>query len=373
VELPGQSALAEESAEWLIRLDSDTPPTRQQLQALGEWLQRSPAHREELQRLARLWGRMNVLTELAVPLGKPDSPAIPKRAPVLWIGLRAASVVVLLIAAVATGFVLFVRGPTTDPLLATNGLYATAVGQHRTTRLADGSEILLNTNSRISVDYSHEFRQVYLLQGEALFTVAKNAKRPFRVLAGNGQIEAVGTAFSVYLSGEKVNVMVAEGRVALASVNRSRVSVAQPSAHTPSEPDAPGSGPEFEHGSVESLGMLKAGQVATIRSSVTGAAGSVGILERVEPIAPEEVARRLVWREGVLMFSGDTLEDVVKELSRYTTVSIEIPDAAIRNMRIGGRIPVGDTDAMLSALDAIFNVRVTRRDKDRVVLSAASE
>jgi len=70
------------------------------------------------------------------------------------------------------------------------------------------------------------------------------------------------------------------------------------------------------------------------------------------------------------MFSGDRLEDVVKEVSRYTTVSIEIPDPAIRSMRIGGRFPVGETEVMLAALEANFNLRVTRLGYNRVVLSA---
>ena len=76
VEFPEKGVLAEEAAEWLIRLDADTPPTRQELETLGEWLHRSPAHREELERLAALWDRMNVLTELAVPLGKPRREAL---------------------------------------------------------------------------------------------------------------------------------------------------------------------------------------------------------------------------------------------------------------------------------------------------------
>ena len=80
VELPERKELAEEAAQWLIRLDADTPPSAEELRALGEWLHRSPAHREELESMAALWGRMNILTELAVPLGH-ASRAIPTRRP----------------------------------------------------------------------------------------------------------------------------------------------------------------------------------------------------------------------------------------------------------------------------------------------------
>ena len=71
------------------------------------------------------------------------------------------------------------------------------------------------------------------------------------------------------------------------------------------------------------------------------------------------------------MFSGDSLEDVVKEVSRYTTVSIDLPDPVIRQIRIGGRFPVGETEVMLAALETNFNVRVTHLGHNRVVLTAA--
>ena len=373
-----QSVLAEEAAEWLIRLDADTPPTREDLQQLGEWLQRSPAHREKLEGLAALWGRMNVLTDLAVPLGKhtraaasmpPKRSGAPKRLSWRRHQLRTASVTALVITAIALGLALLVRAPATDPLLTTNGLYATAVGQQKTTTLADGSEIILNTNSQIRVDYGEKFRRVHLLQGEALFTVAHYADRPFRVYAGDGRIEALGTAFSVYLKGGDVNVTVAEGRVSVASVNPSRRKDASGSA--PRLHQAAGAGPDLEVDMSELLGTLNAGQVAIIRSSV--AAGNVSVLETAEPIAAEEFAKRLAWSEGMLMFSGDTLEEVVNEISRYTTVSIEIPDAAVRNMRVGGRFPVGDTEVMFAALESNFNLRVTHLSRNRVVLSGRHE
>jgi transmembrane sensor len=380
VEFPDQRLLAEEAAEWLIRLDADTPPTQADVKALGEWLQRSPAHREELQNLAALWGRMNVLTELAVPLGKSCAAASSgrrERSGTLgrsWLtqGLIAASVAASVIAAFAITIVL-IHQAATDPLLTTNGLYATAVGQQQTTTLADGSEIILNTDTQIKVDYGDQYRDVHLLQGEAHFAVAKSAERPFRVYAGSGRIQAVGTAFSVYLNGEDVDITVTEGEVALASVNPSRTGAASSPQGTGHDLDAPGSGPDLDE-LLEPLGTLRAGQMATIRGAVAeSAAGVIPRLEIPAPLAPDEVTQRLAWREGILTFSGERLEDVVRELGRYTTVSIEIPDAAIRDMRIGGRFPVGETEAMLAALETNFDLRVTHLAPNRVVLSAAND
>jgi transmembrane sensor len=125
---------------------------------------------------------------------------------------------------------------------------------------------------------------------------------------------------------------------------------------------------------LQSLGVVSAGEVATIRSPVAdSAAGGVAVLQELEPIPPQALAQRLAWRSGVLMFSGETLGNVVKELGRYTTVSIEIPDETIRSMRVGGRFPVGETEAMLAALETNFNLRVIRVSHNRVVLAPAQD
>ena len=115
VEFPDQGVLAEEAAEWLIRLDADTPPSRQELKALSDWLHRSPAHREELEKLASLWDRMNVLTELAVPLGKPSGAESAGRqlasSNIRTPWLRRVSIAASLVGAVALVVVLVVARP----------------------------------------------------------------------------------------------------------------------------------------------------------------------------------------------------------------------------------------------------------------------
>jgi len=348
------TSAVEEAARWLIRLDADTPPSREELQALREWLRRSPAHRKELEDLAALWGRMNVLTELAVPLrncSHPTASAGP------W-SRRTAPLAASLAVVFALGWLLLTRMPARDSLLTSNGLYATEVGKQKTVMLADGSQVILNTNSRMKVDYGGGVRTVRLLQGEVLFTVAKDADRPFRVYAGTGRIEAVGTAFSVYLNGTDISVAVTEGRVSLARV--------------PQQQGVAGAAPDLDEGRTESLGTLGAGHVAKIHGAVAGAPSGGSPLETLA-VAPEALAQRLAWREGTLTFSGETLAEVVQEFARYTSVSIEIPDAAVRNMRVGGRFPVGETEAMLATLQVNFNLHVTWIGHDRVVITAADE
>jgi transmembrane sensor len=371
VKFPDRSAIAEEAGAWLIKLDRDQAPSAQDLASLREWLARSPLHREELNSLASIWDKMNVLTELAVPLGKPDTQA--KSATRVKhgffdgfgrVGIAAAAIVMGL----AIVFTVWIRP---DPFIATNGLYATAVGQQQTTTLADGSIVLLNTNSQIKVEYGKQYRDIHLLQGEVHFTVAKNPERPFRVYAGNGRVEAVGTAFSVYLKDNGVNITVTEGVVALASLNKSRTHGFQQNPVPPGADPSPDSIAAIDAVAFAALGRLEAGQSTTIRNPVNDETSETGALDDIQTVEAQEMTKRLSWREGLLTFNGDPLQQVVDEISRYTTVSIEISDPAVRAIKIGGQFPVGETEAMLDAFEVNFGLRVTRLSHDHILLSAA--
>ena len=370
VEFPDRKAIEKEAGAWLIKLDGDCAPSAGELASLREWLERSPVHRKQLGSLADFWGKMNVLTELAVPLGRPESRtnrsfvrslrhSIPKFG-------RAAFVTAVIVIGVVTAF--WMRP---DPFLSSNGLYATAIGQQQTMTLADDSVVLLNTNTQIQVDYNNEYRNIRLLQGEAHFTVAKSAARPFRVYAGNGRVQAVGTAFSVYLKDNAVDVTVTEGEVTLASVYRSGSNRSPRQGTPPGTNQSSGSIAIVADGRVETLGRIKAGESATIRSAPD--AVTVSTIDAIETVEAPEMAKRMSWRDGILTFAGDPLVVVVDEISRYTTVSIEISDPVVRATRIGGRFPIGETDAMFDALEANFGLRVTRLSHDRVLLSAAEE
>jgi ferric-dicitrate binding protein FerR (iron transport regulator) len=124
-------------------------------------------------------------------------------------------------------------------------------------------------------------------------------------------------------------------------------------------------------GFVETLGTIKAGESATLQSFLD--ADTVSTINAIETVEAQEMTKRLSWREGILTFAGDPLEVVVDEISRYTTVSIEITDPVVRATRIGGRFPIGETDAMFDALEANFGLRVTRLSHNRVLVSVAEE
>ena len=79
-------------------------------------------------------------------------------------------------------------------------------------------------------------------------------------------------------------------------------------------------------------------------------------VESIEKLKPAEIERKLAWREGFLRFNGQALSEVVEEISRYTTVKIQIDNETLRNLQIGGYFQTGDIDTMLEVLEQSFGV-----------------
>ena len=350
-ELPDRSTIDEEAGAWIIKLDGDTELSLEQRQAFKEWMGRSPVHREAVKSLAQFWGKMNVLTELAMPQYGGTSKPAPR--PFFNFGSKTAMAAYSL-CLVAVILLLQINSNREQ---TANGLYATAVGQQQTIALDDGSTLQLNTNSQVRVDYSDQYRDIHLLQGEAHFTVAKQASRPFRVSAGHGLVEAIGTAFSVYLNNNDIEVTISEGIVGLQS-RKPADPAATPQAAVIAQASQP-----------HDLGKLKAGQSAVIKDIVSDAGELQSVAATIKDISPGELERRLSWRKGFITFSGAPLDQVVDEIGRYSQLSIELTDPAMASIKIGGQFKVGEVDTMLESLERNFGLKVRRVSYNHIQLS----
>lgn len=353
---PDCSSIDEEAAAWLARLDADEKLSADEKNALREWLARSPRHQQALKSLAQFWSN-NALTELMVPLGRQDQSG--------WLSALGAffasrSFAAAAFASIAIVCSLFFFSSNTSQ--STNGLYVTAVGQQETILLEDGSTVYLNTNSQLQVNYEKGYRNLRLLQGEAYFEVAHAPDRPFRVYAGAGRVQALGTAFNVLLENSGMNLLVTEGTVALASLG-APLSSDDLSADQDIDP--------FVQSMSKELATVSAGE--RIDLNITdGLYYSHEELSGAVVAADEDALSRVQsWKEGYLYFSGEPLEEVVSEISRYTTVSIQISDPVLKDLQIGGRFKVGDTDSMFAALEANFGIEVNQLNYNKVELISA--
>ena len=376
IDFPNRDSIETEACAWISQLDGDRAPSAEDIAALQEWINRSPLHRQELQRLAELWGDLNMLTELAPDLDSlaaPNQPGFisklltpifgPLFAPRLPLATALASALVLVISMVVWND--FKR---TEP---SHHMFTTQVGEQRLAQLPDGSSVQINTNSQVEIDFTRNKRKVRLLKGEAHFNVAHDKSRPFEVFAGSGMVRAVGTAFSVYLKDQQVEVTVTEGRVEIApSVENAIAAIDNSSGNL--------IGNSVDN-SVDNSAKSKTNQQPiqtqkTAQLTQLSAGQNIRFNHHIEPIQTlrqDQVARKLSWRDGMLVFSGESLEQVVAEVSRYTTQSIVITDASIRDIRIGGYFKAGETQAMFDALETSFGVQVSRIDSGLVHLSRA--
>jgi len=319
---PHDEALVEEATAWFVRMRSDLV-TESDRRAFHAWLDRDPAHREAYAEAEVLWGALGGIPDprpgfstAGYPCGERVRHEVKVRPRQRCRPRHATAAAASLLVAVVIGF--WSVGGTH----ALRADHTTAVGETMEITLADGSVVHLNTDTALTVDLGDACRCVELLRGEAFFTVAPEADRPFRVAAGGGVSRALGTAFVVREAGETVTVAVAEGRVRVAR-------------------DLAASGAA---GSV----TLSAGEMARY-----GAAGGI-------ETGRADVGRLTAWRQGRLVFAERHLRDVVAELDRYRPGAILFLDSGIADERFTGVFGLGDTDRALAAIEATLPVDVVR-------------
>jgi transmembrane sensor len=352
--LTARAGKKEAAALWVVRMEAGL--TAIENRELEKWLKEDPLHGELLVQAAQVWDKLSVLSELAkvFPLEEAGKSAGMKSRPRYFRHALAASF------ALAVSYVAFLAVPRSEQSQPASirmiepVVYQTAIGEQKAVLLADGSEVILNTNTRIEVVFTTRSRNIVLEKGEGHFKVAKDADKPFRVQTGSGVVEAVGTAFAVAASLEgKLEVIVEEGLVNF-----------MPNVDKPAQ-----------LGQNEDLG--NAGVENEPRQPMALAAGDVVSFDKAsetvtrEKVQPVEMENRLAWRDGMLLFEGDSLESVVRELSRYTPITIEV-DEAVKNISVLGYFRTGDIDAILVTMRDTFGLEVERQSENHILLKASN-
>ncbi|WP_417687950.1 FecR family protein [Pseudidiomarina sp.] len=232
-------------------------------------------------------------------------------------------------------------------------VFSTKVGEVSHIKLDDGSEVSLNTDSRIRVTMLKEERQIELLSGEAFFDVAKDANRPFTVATEEQQITVLGTAFNVrQRSDEKVlKVAVIEGRVAV----QRRQPTTTPSQQAP-QAQAPA--------------RTAQEQLAQTQYLLAGDIGAFSDDNKIIQAQQFEQAKTSqAWRRGVVRFDDDPLQDVVKELNRYRTHKIALRGQQTKDLKISGVFHLKNGDAILNAIAATLPVQVIK-EQEHIYIAA---
>ncbi len=335
------SIINRQACEWIAKLH-ESELSEVERQELKTWMAHSKDNAIELRRMAQRWDDLNALTLLAVP-AEPKKVAREPNANRFSLARMITSTAAL--AAIAL-LVITVWPQTSIDQNTAKELrsYSTDIGEQRLITLPDNSTVLLNTKSQFSIAYNAEFRDIYLIQGEAHFDVQSSTERPFRVFAGKSKVRAVGTAFSVRLKKATVDVTVTHGSVEIDSIRDSLVGTPAPLGDS----------------ILGTRSIVSAGQSAEF-DQVAGT---------IETTSLPDVSLVPAWHHGKLKFTGEPLEQVVEEISRYSPLSIVILDSELRSLRIGGLFDVGETKKMFDALESGFGIKVVYINSNLVHLTA---
>lgn len=313
------------AAEWVWRIGRGLSPAEQD--ELFAWMAAHPDHTRALARARRDWKRLDQLADWRPEHSLKPNPDLlapaeaetrrPRRWP-MW-GLAAACLTLLAVGAWRLNH----SSPTAAPEAA---VVAKPENRHI---LPDGSVVKLNDGASFAQLYADGERRVRLVRGEAFFIVAKDARRPFIVDVGANEVRAVGTAFNIRLGPDEVDVVVAEGVVA---VSPSAGPAAEPSAST----------------------RLEAYQRISLPLAAPVASAPIVTLSH------RDIQRALAWQHGMMTFQEKSLADIAAELNRLNDTQILLADEHIARMKFSGTIYSDNLDGFARLLETGFGAGVAR-------------
>lgn len=253
-------------------------------------------------------------------------------------------------AALAVG--LFTAGPrpaeTAPP--AARSIVVRNVPDH--VALPDGSLIALKAGTRVEPTFTATERRVRLPAGEAHFTVAKDALRPFVVVVGNVEVRAVGTAFTIHASTDTVEVVVTEGRVRVDdTAGRNLIAPAAPA--------------------VALAPALDAGHFLVIPVAAAPTA-AVPLPVPARPAPREVLERAESWRSAWLEFDNTPLAEVVREFNRHgarhSNLVLKVADRAAGRVLVSGAFRADSAAAFVRLLESSFGIAATHGTDGSVLL-----
>jgi len=349
-----RAAIASEAAGWVIQIDDGVLALDVRKELLA-WLRSSPQHIDEFLMATAAWQELDgldierqldvdkliaqakqnvVVLEAGQDTGT-SSHGEKAEVTAQWNWPKWAAAAAFFIV-IGTGLAMRMQGPQPE--------FMTDLGQQLSFTLADGSVVQLNTQSALNTRFTEKQREITLLRGEAMFDVAKDPSRPFRVHSGSVVVEAIGTRFNVYQREDSVRVSVEEGTV----------SVGMRDARTTPGLQA------VRLNAVEEIQLatlvLKAGEEAQ--------AGNDGGLVRIEK---PDFEKSTAWRERRLVFRSDSLETVAAEFNRYNRQIIDIQIPAQLSREITGTFDADDPEAFVAFLKKDASLDVIHQ-KDRIVV-----
>lgn len=355
--------IAEEAADWVVQIDSG-PLSPESQARFAEWAKRSPTHVEELLCCASLLvglkhiditqtnsaanlllaaNRENVHylhgggMEVEADLSEPDQyQPIDQRlgGRNVWrLSALAASISLIFL------FSWFITKTDYPPINNISeeiyDTYQTTSSGQQSIKLEDGSILRLNSESQVRILFSDSERVVELSNGEALFDVAYDPDRPFRVLSSGKAIQAVGTKFTVKTEGGNINVVVIEGKVIV--------------------------------GNIESI-LLYNSEANDLFEVVSAGREAYFPISGLVNISDADVVTEIAWQARYMTFDNEPLSMIAAQFNRNNALEIVIDHSDLMQTRMSGIFDVHDPESFIAFLKVTGEVTVERSGRGRVVV-----
>ncbi|HEX3913127.1 MAG TPA: FecR domain-containing protein [Steroidobacteraceae bacterium] len=317
--VPSNQARAE-AAVWIARLRDERGADGLDAE-FHEWLGENEHHRRAFDRMTQAWEQAGKIRMRA----RDDIPAIRSAQGSRFSPWAAASAATLVLAVIITA--IYWRD---DALV-------TGIGQRQVRLLQDGTRVVLNTDTRIEVNYDEHLRRVRLVRGEAWFEVSKRPSWPFVVSVGGEEIRALGTSFIVrHDNDQDLSVTLVDGRISVAPV-------------------------AGDGDSAQAARILAPGQRLIVAP------------HQVPSVDRPELSRVTAWERGRVEFDETPLADAAAEMNRYNTKHVAVPDPELARLRIGGVFRAGDSDEFVKIVTTAFGLRADRNGRDIVLSRPATQ
>lgn len=330
-----ETSLEQQAHSWAVRLSSDDID-KEGLDAFNAWKNQSIQHANAFLAADKAWQSMAQLSHLKAYAKLPVEPVQPSWSERLlqWLfGEKHPAKSFGLIAAAATMIIAVVVVTFPQPneqLPAYTQQFATAQGNIETFTLKDGSQITLGAQSRVHVEFTQALRKVSLAQGEALFDVTHDAKRPFVVITGSTETRVLGTVFSVQRTHDEVFVAVKEGKV--------RVGAEAENTQTSAAILTPGQGVTADH---------------------------QGHTQAVTTVAIDTIGS---WKDGKLIFDNAMLEDIIHNINRYSKQRIILVDKQLAKTHLSLTVTLNNIDQFVTELTELLPLKASY-NSDAILLS----
>ncbi len=206
-------------------------------------------------------------------------------------------------------------------------IVSTGMGERANVTLPDGTEVFLNSNSRLGYvpkTYNQEKRNIEF-SGEAYFRVMKNVSVPFIIDAKGLEVLVLGTTFNLSVRDETRTAELAleEGSVRLLSVKSNKRVILSPSQKA-------------------------------ILDQKTGA---------ITVVSDENVKEASAWRLGDMVFRNTPLSEVLRAIEENYDVSIEVNGDICLTDRFTGTVPIGNLNEVLEVIERSYHLKAEIMNK----------